>query len=67
VHAQLHPQLGGLVHHDEPHLVVLAGQRRLRPEYLVELQVFAIARRFAEVPVNALARELDAGPQRRLA
>ena len=47
------------MHHDEQHLVVLAGQRPLRTEHLIEVEVLAIAQRFAEVPVNALALELD--------
>ncbi len=55
------------MHHDEQHLVVLAGQRLLRAEHLVEVQVLAIAQRFAEVPVNALALELDVSAERRLA
>ena len=55
------------MHDDEEHLVVLAGQRLLRAKHLVEVQVLAVTQRFAEVPVNALALELDVGPERGLA
>src|SRR6185312_3422296 len=43
---------------DEHHLVVLEGERLLRIEHLVEVQVLAVGERGAEVPVNALAGEV---------
>ena len=39
----------------------------LRAEHLVEVQVVAVAERLAEVPVDALALQLDVGAERRLA
>src|SRR6185437_908923 len=59
VQHEAHPELGGLVHDDEHHLVVLEGQRLLRFEHLVEMQVLAVGERGAEIPVNRLAGEVD--------
>jgi hypothetical protein len=58
VQHQAHPQLRGLVHDDEHHLVVLEGERLLRVEHLVEMQVLAVGERGAELPVNGLAGEV---------
>jgi hypothetical protein len=67
VNAELHPQLGDLVHHDEKHLVVLLRQRRLRTEQLRELQIVAVTLRLAEIPVDVLAFERHVRSERRLA
>jgi len=40
---QLHPQLRGLVLHDEEHLVVVGRERLLGVQDGIELQVVAIA------------------------
>ena len=45
VQHELHPQLAGLVLHDEQHLVVVGRQRLLRAQDLVEVQVVAVAHR----------------------
>src|SRR6185437_1894744 len=58
VQHQAHPQLRGLVHDDEQHLVVLEGERLLRIEELVEVQVLAVGERGAEIPVDRLAGEV---------
>ena len=60
VQEQAHPQLRHLVHDDEQHLVLLDGVRLLRVEQFVELQVFAVGLRGAEVPVHAFVLEIDA-------
>src|SRR5664279_1030397 len=39
---QLHPQLGGVVHDDEEHLVVMIREWLLRTEQLVQVQVAAV-------------------------
>jgi hypothetical protein len=49
---QLHPQLAGLVLHDEQHLVVVGRARVLRAQDGVELQVVAIAHAPAEVELG---------------
>jgi hypothetical protein len=54
VQHQLHPQLAGLVLHDEQHLVVRGRQRLLRAEDGVQLQVVAVAHVGAEVELGAL-------------
>jgi hypothetical protein len=53
VNGQLHPQLGRLVLDDEEHLVVVAGQRMLRIEQPVEMQIVAIAHLTAEIGMCA--------------
>jgi len=60
VQHEAHPQLRHLVHDDEQHLVVLARQRLLRGEELLQLQVFAVGHRGTEVPVHRLVGELHA-------
>ena len=59
VQEQPHPQLRHLVDDDEQHLVLLDGVRLLRVEQLVELQVFAIGLRGAQVPVHAFVLQID--------
>ena len=54
VQHQLHPQLAGLVLHDEQHLVMRRRQRLLRRQDLVELQVVAITHGAAEVELGLL-------------
>jgi len=54
VQHQPHPQLRDLVHDDEQHLIVLAGQRLLCLEQAVEPQILAIGERAAEIPMHAL-------------
>ena len=61
VQAQLHPQLGRLVDDDEQHLVVLDRDRALRAQELLEPEVLAVALRLAEIPVDLLVGEVDAG------
>ena len=53
VQHQLHPQLAGLVLHDEQHLVVLGRQRMLRAQQLIEMQVVAIAHVAREIELRA--------------
>ncbi len=53
VQQQLHPQLAGLVLHDEEHLVVFGRERVLRFEQLVQVQVVAIAHVAAEIELGA--------------
>ena len=53
------PQLRGLMHDDEHHLVVLIGQRLLRIQQLRKLQIVAVGQRFTEIPVNGLIGEVD--------
>src|SRR5688572_13836556 len=55
VYAELHPQLGRLVDDDEKHLIVMKRLRALGRQHAVELQVFPVADRLAQVPVDALA------------
>ena len=52
VQHQLHPQLAGLVLHDEQQLVVVRRQRMLRAQHLVEVQVVAVVHVVAEVEVG---------------
>jgi hypothetical protein len=53
VQHQLHPQLAGLVLHDEQHLVVVGRQRVLRAQHLVEVQVVGVAHVLREVELRA--------------
>jgi hypothetical protein len=66
VQHQLHPQLGGLVLHDEQHLVVRRRERALRPEQGIELQVVAVAHRMAEIELGMLVLNDLLGRRRRL-
>ena len=52
VEQQLDPQLAGVVLDDEQHLVVDVGDRPLRREQLVELQVVAVAASLGELDVD---------------
>jgi hypothetical protein len=54
VQHQLHPQLRGLVLHDEEHLVVVGRERLLRAQDGVELQVVAIAHVLGEIELGAV-------------
>ena len=45
------------MHDDEHHLVVLGGERLLRIEQLVELQILAVGERGAQVPVDLPRRK----------
>ena len=54
VDRELHPQLGGLMLHDEQHLVVVARARLLRAQHLVQAQVVAVAHGLAEVEARAV-------------
>ena len=51
---ELHPQLGRLVLDDEEHLVVVARERALRAEDLVEVKVVAVAHGAGEVQARAV-------------
>ena len=52
VQHQLHPQLAGLVLHDEQHLVVVGRERLLRVQDGVELQVVAVAHAVIKVELG---------------
>ncbi len=54
VQHELHPQLAGLVLHDEEHFIVVGRERLLRIQDRVELQVVAIAHVAAEIELRAL-------------
>ena len=56
VQAQLHPQFRDLMDDDEQHLVVLVGQRMLRIQQLVEIEVLRVAQGLAQVPMHLLRR-----------
>jgi hypothetical protein len=61
VQHQLHPELAGLVLHDEQHLVVLGRERVLGAQQLVQVQVVAVAHGPREVELRAfLADDLGA-------
>ena len=44
---------------DEQHLVVLIGERVLRIEQLVEIEILGIAQRIAEIPMYRLVAQID--------
>ncbi len=47
---------------DEQHFVVLVGQRMLRIQQLVEIEVLRIAQGLAEVPMHLLVAQIDERP-----
>jgi hypothetical protein len=57
----LHPQLAGLVLHDEEHLVVIRAQRVLGIEDLVQVQVVAVAHVGAEIELGVVVRPTPPG------
>jgi hypothetical protein len=44
---------------DEQHFIVLVGQRMLRAQQLVEIEVLRIAQRFAQVPMYLFVAQID--------
>src|ERR1700733_1762019 len=44
---------------DEQHLVVVVGERALRTEQPVEIEVLGIGQRMGEIPVNRLVAHID--------
>ncbi len=59
VKRKLHPELGHLMDDDEESLVVVAGDRFLRAEDLLELEIAGIAHPPFEVPMDLLSGEID--------
>ena len=66
VQAQFHPQFRHLMNDDEQHFVVVIGERMLRTEQSVEVQILRITEVFAQVPMDLLVGEIDEalGPRR---
>ncbi len=56
VQHQFHPQLAGLVLHNEQHFVVVGRARVLGRQDLIERQVVAVAHRLAEVHLRTMPR-----------
>jgi hypothetical protein len=45
--------------HDEQHLIVLVGQRVLRIEKLIEIEILPIAQRVPQIPIDLLVAQVD--------
>ena len=62
----LEPQLVHLMNDDEQHLVVVIGQRMLRTQQFVQIEILRITEVFAQIPMDLLVGEIDEalGPRR---